>query len=270
MTLVSVHGEEKYLAETLKKNMDGLKELVKKKWDGVGFICGYEGDGKSTLASQMAYYLDSTYNLDRCVFTGRQFLEAVDKAKKFECIVFDEAHNAFANTNRYEEVNKIIISKLTMIRKKQLFILIVAPTFFSLNKYLVVHRARFMIHVYSKGLQRGFLRFFNREVKHYLYIRGKKDENMYSAKPNFTTTFTGWFPLVEEAYESKKDEATEELDAGINGGSVREQRNKLLYLYFEEPKLTVDNVSVLIGLDGSSINRIRRRGKVLGVGGGNK
>lgn len=263
MVMVSINGKDYYFDGWLKSNLDELKALVNLKWDGLGFICGYEGDGKSWFASQVAYYLDPTYNIDRCVFTGKQFLAAVDDAKPFQAIVFDEAHNAFANTNRYEEVNRIIISKLTMIRKKQLFILIVAPTFFDLRKYLIIHRARFMIHVEAKGRERGYFRFFNRKNKHTLYVLGKKTENMYAIKPNFVARFTKWFPLDEEAYELKKDEATEELDADVSGGNIKQQRDMMIYLYKKQPNLPVEEISPIIGIDGSQFHRIVKRIEVL-------
>jgi len=104
-----------------------------------------------------------------------------------------------------------IISMLTMIRKKQLFIIIVAPTFFDITKYIAIHRSRALIHVYSKGLERGFFTFYNRERKLELYIKGRRDHNMRVTKPNFIGSFTKWFPLEDEDYQVKKDESIRAL-----------------------------------------------------------
>ena len=268
MVLVKINGVERYIDGYLKNNLDNLNELVVNKWDGVGFVTGYEGDGKSWIANQIAAYLDPTYNIDRCVFTAKQFLDAVDNAKPFQCIVFDEAHAAFSNTNRYDEINKLIITKLTMIRKKQLFLIIIAPTFFDLRKYLVIHRSRFVIHAYANGIKRGFFRFFNREKKHKLFIFGKKNEDMYSVSPNFIGCYTAWFPLDEEEYERKKDEATLEIKESNDKLGVRQQRNKMFYYYFKEPGRSVDEISALIGLDSREIRRYVKKIGVLKEGGG--
>lgn len=204
---IRVNQDEVYVDGILYENLENIRKMVEQKWDSTGYICGYEGDGKSRLASQIAYIFDPTYCLDRCVFTPEQFEKAIDTAKSFQAIVFDEAHQAFNTSNRFDKVNRTILSKLTMIRKKQLYIIIVAPTFFDINKYIVIHRSRYMVHVYSEGLERGFFRFFNREAKHKLYIEGKQFQNMYATKPNFTGRFTNFFPLDEVAYEAKKDAA---------------------------------------------------------------
>jgi hypothetical protein len=208
MVKVRIKNDEVYYDGYLAENLTHLKDMVRMKWDGLGYICGYEGDGKSTLADQVAYFLDHSYCLDRCVFTPEQFIKAVNDAKPFQAIVFDEAHQAFSTANRFDKVNRIILSKLTMIRKKQLFMIIVAPTFFNIQKYLVIHRSRFMIHVYAEAKVRGNFRFFNRETKHKLYIKGKGYDNMYAEQPNFIGRFTKFFHLDEEAYEAKKDEAS--------------------------------------------------------------
>lgn len=211
MVKFEVDGKKYTIDGWLKSNMDNVYRAVEKKWDGVMFIGGYEGDGKSVLAGQIAFYLDHAYNLDRCVFTPQQFMEAVDKAKPFECIVYDEAQDAFEST-RKDSMTKAIKSKMTRIRKKQLFIIIVAPDFWRINKYIFIHRSRCFLRVYSDGLERGFFSFYNRKRKHQLMILGKRTESLAVVKPNFKARFTKWFPLDEEAYELKKDKATEQVN----------------------------------------------------------
>jgi len=253
MVKTIINKQEMYMDGYLKSNLDLLKQAVAKKWDGVGYVCGYEGDGKSVLASQIAYYLDPTYNLDRCVFTVQQFEKALDEAEKGQVIVFDEAYNTFSNNNRHDKFNKMIVSKLTMIRKKQLFILIVAPTFFDMNKYLVIHRSRFMIHVYSEELERGRFRFFNREGKHKLFIYGKKFENMYATKPAFIGRFTSFFPLPEKEYDIKKDEAIKAITKALKTkkyknltkAQIELAQNKLVLWMRNRKLLAKDYLSVL-------------------------
>lgn len=208
---------EIYLDETLKNNLDDLNKIVNKDWDGFGLIVGYEGDGKSVFAQQVAYYLDANFNIDNIVFNIKQFKEATENAPPNSCIVFDES-DALAKNWQDTTLNELVAYAKRM-RSKNLFVLFVTPTFFDMSWYFAAHRSRFMLHVYSKGLQRGFFRFFNKQRKFNLYNDGKKYKNMYLNKnkyhkPNFIGRFTkipAGFCISEEEYNAKKDEATSEV-----------------------------------------------------------
>ena len=93
-----------------------------------------------------------------------------------------------------------------MIRKKQLFILIVAPTVFDIDYYIICFRSLALINVYADGLQRGFFEFYNRQRKKELYIKGKRTHDMNVNRPNFKGRFTKWSVLDSELYEKRKDE----------------------------------------------------------------
>ena len=220
--------EDKYMDGFLKQNLDLLIEAVNKNWDGILYLSGYEGDGKSTLASQLGYYFDKTINLDRVVFTSRQFLEACLNAKPKQCIIFDESYLTFSNRSLFNEMTRILISMLTMIRKKQLFVIIVSPTFFDIVKYIAIHRARALIFVYAKGLERGYFAFYNRLRKQELYVKGRRDNNMYVVNPNFKGRFTKWFPFSVKDYDAKKESAIQELTSMINKTKEVKPEEKLI------------------------------------------
>ena len=205
--MIKYGNENKYMDGYYKDNLDLLNEAVDKNWDGVLYICGYEGDGKTTMGEQTAYYLDPTFCMDRCCFTPTQFKEACISATKKQCVMFDESFLAFNNKNWQDKTTKQIISLLTMIRKKQLFIIIIAPTFFDIQKYIAIHRSRALIQVYANGLTRGYFKFWNRERKHALYIKGKQYENYGCVVPNFRGRFTDWHCLDEKEYDKKKTAA---------------------------------------------------------------
>jgi hypothetical protein len=210
MVKVEIKGKEYYYDGYLVQNLELLKKAVKKKWDGVIYVGGYEGDGKSEMAEQMAFFFDHDYDISRCVFTPEQFMSAVDEAEPFQAIVYDEAQDAFESTNR-DSLAKAVKSKMTRIRKKQLFILIVAPDFWRINKYLFIHRSRAFIRVYAEELERGYFAFYNRQRKHKLYIEGKRKEEL-CVPPNFVGRYTHWRVLDEAEYEAKKDKATESIN----------------------------------------------------------
>jgi len=207
MVMVNINGVERYYDGYLKQNLEALQQFVAMNWDGVVYFGGYEGDGKSTLALQCAAFVDKSFTVDRVVFTPEQFLAAVESASPGQCIVYDEAQDAFDSGNR-DQTAKLLKMKLTRIRKKRLYIFIVAADFWRINKYLFIHRSRAFIRVYADGLERGRFAFYNREKKHELYIKGKKEENLKVISPNFIGRYTSWKPIDEEAYERKKDEAT--------------------------------------------------------------
>lgn len=209
MVKVNINGIQRVYDGYLVKNLDINIKAVNLKWDGVFYVGGYEGDGKSEFSAQMALYFDPSYCLDRCVFTPQQFLDAVDKAEPKQAIVYDEAQDAFESTNR-DVMSRAIKSKMTRIRKKQLYIIIVAPDFWRINKYMFIHRSRAFIRVYADGLSRGYFEYYNRTKKHELMIRGKKNEQL-CVPPNFRAKFSHWFPLNEEDYDAKKEAATQEV-----------------------------------------------------------
>lgn len=207
-----------YMDGYLKENLDVISKMIRLKWDGICYISGYEGDGKTWMGATICYYMDPTITLDRVAFTSEQFMDCCLSAKPFEAILFDESYHSFSTKAIWNQSSRDLISMLTMIRKKQLFIVIVAPTFFDIQKYIAIHRSRFMIHVYSVGYERGFFEFYNRERKHQLYIKGKKDQNMKAAHANFNGRYTKFFPFDEEEYDIKKEDSIKALK--------KEQKNR--------------------------------------------
>lgn len=53
MVIVKINADEVSFDGYLNENLDILQRMVELKWDGLGYICGYEGDGKSVIASQI-------------------------------------------------------------------------------------------------------------------------------------------------------------------------------------------------------------------------
>lgn len=211
---------EIYMDGYLKSNCDTLHQQVENNWDNIGFIAGYEGDGKSSLAQTMGLYFDAGLTLERIVFTPQQFFDAVDNAPPGSAVIWDEADDL--GEQWYKDILQALKSKMKRIRKQNLHILLVTPTVFDLNKYFVIARTKWLLHVYAKELQRGYFRFFNRERKKELYLKGYRDWNWNAATPNFIGRFTKLpegFPIDQEAYEDKKEAATQELE--IKGGKSK-------------------------------------------------
>jgi len=194
-----------YMDGFLKKNLDTAKEIIKNDWDMIFAFDGAEGSGKSTLAVQCAYYCDPTMTLDNVVFNARDFRKAIINAKPFQAIVYDEAYSGLNSRSAMSFINKSLVGMLTEIRQKNLFVFIVLPCFFDLDKYVALWRSRVLIHVYTgEGFQRGRFSFFNVDRKKDLYMKGKKFYEYKLVQPNFRGAFTNAFPLDLKEYKEKK------------------------------------------------------------------
>jgi len=230
-----------YMEDRLKRNLDEkvIKSLKQKDKDCVLVIDGREGGGKSTLAFQIGKYVDPTLDLSRIVFTPDAFREAIHKAKKGECVIFDEAFTGFSSRSSLSGINRVLVSLMMQMRQKNLFVIIVLPTFFLLDKYVALFRAKALIHVFESNSQRGYFRLYNSRLKKYLYLAGQKTYSYHhkSVRTNFRGRFYGKFALgtekTEEEYRKKKMVALEDSEKNpMSAGQVKykTQRDICLYL----------------------------------------
>ena len=168
---------EYFIEDRLKHNLDTkvIPMLTLKDKDCILALDGREGAGKSTLALQIGKYVDPTLDLSRVVFNAEEFRQAIFKAKKGQCIIFDEAFTGLSSRAALSGINRTLISLMMQMRQKNLFVIIVLPTFFLLDKYVALFRARALIHVYENKGVRGYFRLYNSKLKKLLYIFGKKD-----------------------------------------------------------------------------------------------
>lgn len=216
-----------------------IPSLSKKDKDCFVVIDGREGAGKSTLAMQLGKFVDPTLDLSRIVFTPDDFREAVYKAKKGQCVIYDEAFTGFSSRSSLGAINRTLVSLSMQMRQKNLFVIIVLPTIYLLDKYIALFRAKVLIHVYeSKGI-RGYFKLYNYKLKKNLILNGQKTFSYSSkfARTNFRGRFYGKFALgsdeIEEKYRKKKAKALEDSEKSpMTAGQVkfRDQRDLLIYL----------------------------------------
>ncbi len=94
------------------------------------------------------------------------------------------------------------------LAQKKLFVGIVMPSFFDVDKYVAIWRSRVLIHVYTgKNFQRGHFSFYNMERKKDLYVNGKRFYNYYKPSPNFRGRFTNAYVVNEKEYREMKRES---------------------------------------------------------------
>lgn len=243
-----------WIDDRLKKNLDDkvIPSLHKKDKDYVICIDGGEGTGKSTLAFQLGKYVDPTLDLSRIVFTPEDFRQAVFKAKKGQCIIYDEAFTGFSSRSALSGINRALVSLAMQFRQKNLFVIIVLPTIFLLDKYLAMFRTKILIHVYENHGVRGYFRVYPKKLKKYLILSGQKTYS-YKVRTNFKGRFYGVFALgdeeVEQKYRKMKAKALEDSEKSpMSAGQVkyREQRDVILFLLRKNLKLTYREIETLL------------------------
>lgn len=192
----------------LKRILDKLhRKVTKAGWDGVVIVDGAERSGKSTLAQQAAAYLDPTFNINRVCIETEEFKREVINAKFGQAIVFDEAKRGLNSKRSMSEINVTLTSLFAEIGQKHLFIFIVMPTFFDLDKNIALWRSRYLLHVYTRHGNRGYAMLFNFKKKKTLYIFGKKMYNYNRPRSNFRFRFDKYSIIDDTAYNLKKAES---------------------------------------------------------------
>jgi hypothetical protein len=249
-TNVEVAGKKIYIDGYLKDNLDRAKEIIKQDWDIVFLYDGYEGCGKSVKAMQDCFYFDQTFNMDRICFDPRQFTQAIRKAEPYQAVLYDEAFTGLNARAAMSLINRTLIKMLAEIRQKKLFVAIVMPTFFDLDRYVAIWRSRALIHVYmGKNFQRGYFMFFNMERKKQLYVLGKKYYSYYKPDSNFKGRFTNTYVIDEKEYRKRKK------DSLMKRGTDEEE--KLI-----EQQLSNRLLAKLANMEGITI---RQKAEIMGI-----
>lgn len=268
MVQVTINEKTIYIDGYLKTNLDTAKSVVKKDWDMVFVIDGAEGSGKSVIAQQIATYCDPTFNIERIAFKARDFVHIVTHAKQYEAVIFDEAFQGLSARTSLQQTNIILIKMLAEIRQKNLFVFIVMPTFFDIDRNIALWRSRALINVYTDNWERGFFKFYNADKKRNLYVNGKKFYSYAVERPNFIGRFTNAYMVEEEEYRKRKLKALndyelrtmskdeeqeflvkhlEKIDIPIEAKAAVLHCKIRNYNYLRQKYLTNSNTSILLG-----------------------
>jgi len=231
---------EYYIDGYLKDNWDMAKKVIKDDWDMLFVYDGMEGSGKTVKAMQDAFYLDPDPKLlDRYAFSPGQFRKAILSAQPYQAVVYDEAHSGLNARAAMSMINRNLISMLTEIRQKNLFVFVILPTFFDLDKYVALWRSRALIHVYtSTNMQRGYFSFYNASSKKMLYMKGKKLYKYGVQKPNFIGRFTNHYPINELEYRKRKRDALHARENAQADVEIQE----MMYSMMWEKIMKLDNI----------------------------
>lgn len=244
MVVVQKGGVEFYIDNHLAAGLDEeIKKVRQKDEDRFYVIDGGEGDGKSVFAMQLAKYCDPTFNLARTCFAPEEFRKAILAAKKVQSVVFDESFRGLSSRGALTEVNKILVALMMECRQKNLFVFVVMPTFFLLDKYVALWRARGLFHVYRKKGKKGFWVFFNRRKKKLLYLKGKTTYSYNQPKSQMKGHFVDVYAVNEREYRKRKEEAFKKASRSTRAEHYLDHRNTLLWLLNRDLGLSTTRIS---------------------------
>lgn len=224
-------AQELYIDPILKKELDRIKRaVINKDRDYVLVIDGEEGSGKSVLAMQIAAYLDPQFNANKLCFNADQFIDTIKHTSKYSCVVLDEAFSASSSRASLTEVNRAMVGIGTEMRQQNLFVIMVIPSFFDLDKYYALWRCKALIHVYfTNDGGRGRYYIFPKTAKKLLYLNGKRFYNYTKPKSPFPVCrFTKFYPIDERLYRTKKAEAFKKRVVSSQARKWKKQRDALI------------------------------------------
>lgn len=204
--------KQPYVAKDIKRQLsNSKKKVIEIDQDRIYLVTGAEGSGKSLLAKQLAYEIDKTFVLDRIYFNAKDFAEGIRKAPKYTSHVFDEAFNGLSSKGSLSKENRNLVRLLMECRQRNLFIFIVLPSIFLLEKYVSLFRSHALFHtaISKKDYKKRYYKTYNKSNKQVLYLLGKK--MLSYSRPHILRKyrFYGKYPptIDQEEYKQKKYEA---------------------------------------------------------------
>lgn len=256
-------GEEYYISKPIKRQLDQAKiKVVKGDQDRLYVIDGREGSGKSTLAQQLAAYVDESFNLNRIVFNSEDFKKLIKTIPQYSAVVFDEAFNGLSSKGSLSKENKRLVQLLMECRQKNLFIFIVLPSIFLLEKYVAIFRSTALFHtsVSRKDVKNRSYQIYNYAKKSQLYLYGKQMLTYSRPWVDERHRFYGKTPacIDRSEYVKKKLAAFEVEDAGKSDspeGKMYMQRNICFYHLNKKMGMSHNDISEMLGKYGVEISQ---------------
>lgn len=228
-----------YMDNRLKRDLDTKVKtsLNQKGEDYVLVIDGRERWGKTTLGIQIGKYLDHDLDLNRICFSANEFRKAIVNAKPKSCVIYDEAYRGLGSASALSEVNRILKGMMMEMGSKNLFVIIILPTFYLLEKYVALWRARALIHIPKKS----YWRLYNTKLKQKLYldIRGKRGYTYGHVRTRYRGRFYKGYLINEDEYNKKKTESFIRSYKTTKQEKYKEQRNKFIWILYKEAKFNI-------------------------------
>lgn len=205
-------------------------------------VSGKEGLGKSTLALQIASFLDPSFNLSRVCFKMYDFVNALRTAKTGQTFILDEGNMFLFSRESMGEGNRLMLKLFALLRQKNLCIIICVPNFWTLDSYVRDHRVDTLMWVHTKAKYNCYT---GKAIK-IISKEGHKFKRISGIRVPVNTFWSGYFnkgiPTLNDInHESYKEHKGEHFDEFLEDivTIVEEREKKNTYISLREAKQIV-------------------------------
>lgn len=115
-------------------------------------ITGEASSGKSWLGLSICEYFDKKFNVDKVIFTPKQFFEIVMTLPKNSWVLLDEPSQALSHREWYSEINKCITWCVESFRFKLIHMVFTAINPSLIDKVLRSYLLHFLIVMKQRGI----------------------------------------------------------------------------------------------------------------------
>jgi len=223
-----ITGEYSFrMDKKLKEDLDILSSDLSQNDDALIVVVAPEGAGKTVLETQIGFYLSQKNNLswneNNIHFEGQDYIDFSLLSKAKTVIALDESRRALNKMRGMTNNNVDFMNFLSECRDQNQIHIIVLPAYSDLEKYVGVHRVKYIIQVIkerdkvTKKIKRGKYKIISTKSKQMLLQAWKGG---YKEFPNNMVIKTCYFDNVlcldETKYKKKKKEAKEKRYSSNN------------------------------------------------------
>jgi len=257
-----------YLDGKEKKKLDFAQGQREKDNDVVVIVSGKEGSGKSSLAGNEMRYISKDKFDPKKHLIGSDYedgIKKIEEAPHKGFLMFDEGNVFFLSTDVMKRESRDLHKIFSIFRQKNLFVIIVLPSFFRLNSYFALDRSAFLCRTYIKNGERSYFAYYGTRKKAQLYYKGREGYNDNAVSPTFRGRFTKCYPLETKEY---KDFKLDTLQKSIKIAKVVKKktptevkRDVLQEMIRNNPDKTSIELSKTLGISSSYIRALRLKEK---------
>ncbi|KKK96320.1 hypothetical protein LCGC14_2663910, partial [marine sediment metagenome] len=159
--------------------------------------------------------------------------------------------------------NKKLVNILIECRQRNLFLFIVLPSIFILDRYIALFRSHGLFHsaIYKKDYKKRYYKSYNFKSKHLLYILGQKYLSYSKPKIYKKHMFYGKLPsaITKEDYQKKKEESFKEKEIEEDPALTRAfiQRDTIIRLLKKTTKITLVDIAKSLEEAGQPITTVQ-------------
>lgn len=211
-----LHYDLKILCQDLKQDDDALIIIV-----------APEGSGKTVLETQIGYFISqqmkTNWGCDNIHFDGKSYQNFSLHSPQYTVVALDESRRALNKMRGMTGNNVEFNDFLSECRSNNQAHIIVLPAFSDLEKYVAIHRVKYLIQVIknrdtkTKKIIRGNYKIINTKSKSNLL---KAWKGGYKEFPNNMVMAYGKFDNVlcldKKEYNNKKEEAKKERYSSLD------------------------------------------------------